>query len=288
MRRSAVLVGVVSMFCLGAVLCVAESADTPKAVAENAEKPKAADEGGMAATRKARVAVVPATYAQDVRSKFERELKDAWGIGSFSTIENPGYTSFLRDALVNSRKVDVLEREALEAPVKELEFGESDYANPSKVAKYGHMLNADYVVIPEIRYISVSLEEKKVPFVSEKQIVVKGKISTAVRTVDVATSRIVASNMSDVEKKTRFRDTKGSMELQLRDFVNSLYAESGRQETASIIDTAYPIRIIALSDDKTCTINRGKGAVEEGELMSIYKPGEVMVDPDTKENLGFD
>ncbi|MEI6218868.1 MAG: CsgG/HfaB family protein, partial [bacterium] len=255
---------------------------------EGADKAKVGEDGGVTAIRKARVAVVPATYVQEVRSKFERELKEAWGIGDFSTIENPGYTSFLKDALVNSRKLDVLERETLEASIKELNFGESDYANSAKVVKMGQMLNADYVVIPEIRYISISIEEKKVPFVSEKQLIVKGKISTGVRTVDVATSRIVASNMSEVEKKTRFKDVKGSMEQQVRDFVNSLYAESGRQEAAAIIDTAYPIRIMALSDEKTCTINRGKGAVEEGEVMVIYKPGEVMIDPDTKENLGYD
>lgn len=34
-------------------------------------------------------------------------------------------------------------------------------------------------------------------------------------------------------------------------------------------------------------LNRGEGAIKEGEILNVYQLGEVMVDPDTKENLGY-
>lgn len=238
------------------------------------------------APRKARIVVVPAVYAQEIRSKFERELSEKFGVTDPGIIENPGYTSFIIDALVNSRKVDVLERESLESVVKELEFGESDYADVAKVVKIGRMLNADYVVIPEIRYLVITAENKDIPYIGQQQEQVKGKLATNVRVVDVATSKIAASNISDVENKTRFRDNLGPRGQQVRDFVSGLYAESGIQESANVIDTAYPIKVVAVSGSQVI-INRGKGAIEAGELLSVYQTGEMMVDPDTKESLGY-
>jgi curli biogenesis system outer membrane secretion channel CsgG len=256
-------------------------------IAEPQGKTKPADTVATDTTpRKARVVVVPAVYSKEVRSKFERELNEKWSVTDAGVIENPGYTSYLVDALVNSHKLDVLEREDLKSPIKELDFGESDYADVAKVVKMGQMLNADYVVIPEIRYVSVLLEEKNVPYVGQKQNVVKGKFATNVRTVDVATSKIVASNISDVEKKTRFKDTEGPVSRQLKDFVATLYRDSAIQEAANVIDTAYPIKIVGVADN-VCTVNRGKGAIELGEVLNVYRTGEIMIDPDTKESLGY-
>ena len=261
---------------------------TKEVVTVAPEKPAAPrpDVAADNSARKARVVVVPAVYGKEARSKLQRELADKWGITDTGAVENPGYTGFLVDALVNSRKLDVLEREDLKPAVKELQFGESDYADVARVVKLGQMLNADYVVIPEIRYLSVALEEKTIPYVDEKEKAVKGKLATSVRTVSVATSRIVASNIGDVEKKTRFKDSKGPVDQQVRDFIKDLYTESGMKETANIIDTAYPIKIVGVGDG-ICTINRGKGAIEVGEALIVYQPGEVMTDPDTKESLGY-
>jgi len=238
------------------------------------------------APRKARIVVVPAVFSQELRSKFERELSEKFGITDRGVIENPGYTSYIIDALVNSRKVDVLERESLESVVKELEFGESDYADVAKVVKIGRMLNADYVVIPEIRYLVITSEEKQIPYLGRQQEQIKGKFATNVRVVDVATSQIIASNIDDVEKKTRFKDNLGPRSQQLRDFISGLYAESGANEAANVIDTAYPMKVVGVAPGQI-VINRGKGAIEAGEVLNVYQTGEMMIDPDTKESLGY-
>lgn len=238
------------------------------------------------AARKVRVAVVPAVFAQDLRSKFQKELNEKFGLTDMGVVENPGYTSYVIDALVNSRKLDVLERENLGAAIKELDFGESDYADRAKVVKMGRMLNADYVVVPEIRYLSVTLENKEVPFVNQKQALVKGKFATHVRMVDVATGKIVASNIGDVQKQIRLKESNGPANRQIVDFIGELYGISGKIEAANVIDTAYPIKVVAVAGG-VLTINRGKGAIAVGEVLEVYQEGEMMTDPDTRESLGF-
>lgn len=238
------------------------------------------------APRKARVVVMPATFTQDVRTRFEREMKERFGVVDQGVLENPGYTSHLVNALVNCRKFDVLEREELNAAIKEINFGESDYADPAKVVKIGNMLNADYVVIPEIRYISLLTLSKEIPYIAERQLQYRGKISTQIRTVDVKTSKIVASGMGETMLTNRVRRVEESPALPVRDFIAALYTESAIQEAARIIDAAYPIKIVAVTE-ATCVINRGLGAITEGEMLGVYAPGEMMIDPDTKESLGY-
>lgn len=248
------------------------------------------------ASRKARVVVMPALWPrnmtqEEVRRRGSREFREALyqklGLPAEQDIlETPGFTSFIVDALVNTHKVDVLEREELRSAIKELDFGETDYADMNKVVKIGQMLNADYVVIPEIRYFSLVTTNMDVPYIGGTQKEVRGKLATNVRTVDVATSKIVASNISSQEGKTRFRDRKGPEWQQMRDFVATLYSGSATAESANIIDTAYPIKVVGVSET-TITINRGNGAVVKGDILNVYETGEMMIDPDTKESLGF-
>ena len=238
--------------------------------------------------RKARVMVVPAIFQQELRRRIDRELNERFGITDPGVIEAPGFTSFIVDALVNARKFDMLEREALRAATRELDFGESDYADPAKVARIGQMLGADFMVVPEIRYLDTQRETKVVPYVGGRQNTLKCKLATSVRTVSVATGKIVASNIKEVEKRKRVRDTDtpDTVRLGMLDLIAEVFRESALREAANIVDVAYPIRIMSIAGD-TVMLNRGQGAIVLGETLKVFAVGEVMIDPDTRENLGY-
>jgi curli biogenesis system outer membrane secretion channel CsgG len=240
------------------------------------------------AARKARVMVVPAIFQQEARRRVDRELNNRFNITDPGVIESPGYTSFIVDALVNARKFDLLEREELRSAIKELDFGESDYADPAKVAKIGQMVGADFMIVPEIRYLDCQRETKVVPYVGGEQNTLKCKLATAVRTVSVSTGKIVASNIKEVEKRKRVRgtDTAEAVRLGILDLIAESLRESALREAANIVDVAYPIRIMSIDGD-TVMLNRGQGAIINGEKLKVFAVGEVMVDPDTKENLGY-
>lgn len=196
----------------------------------------AAKGAAVARAGKARVIVLPAVYAKDVRSTFERELKEKWGLVDLSEVENPGYTTFLIDELVNSGSVDVLEREQLDAAVKELNFGDTDLADVGKVVRIGGMLNADYVVLPEIRYFRFLQVVKDVPYVTATTTrSLRGKLSTYVRVVDVGTSRIAASIMNDAGITNSMRRAEGAPSDPVHEAIGGIYRESARQVTAKIV-----------------------------------------------------
>lgn len=236
--------------------------------------------------RKARVVVIPAIFAANMRQRLSREFFEQFGMTDPSIIENPGYTSHIINALVNTRKLDILERADLRSLTKEIDFGESEYADIEKAVKIGKMLNADYVVLPEIRVFVVTLERQQVPYVGQGQVKVKGKFGTTVRTVDVATSKIVASHLDEVNRIARIRE-KDTPAIVVSDLITGMYSESALKEGANIVDVAYPIRVVSIIDDDNLIINRGEGAVMKDEILKVYQTGEVMVDPDTKDNLGY-
>jgi len=235
--------------------------------------------------RKARVVVVPAIFAGNMRTKVNREFNERFGIVDPTIIENPGYTSYLIDALVNSRKLEVLERDDLRSLTKEIDFGESEYADVNKAVKLGQMLNADFVVIPQIRDFVVVTERRNVPYVGGTQEKLKGRLATTVRTVNVASGKIIASHLYEVDKYSRVRE-RDTPRIVVSDLISAMYSESSLKEAANLIDVAYPIKIMSINGDNVI-VNRGRGAVIEGEILKVYETGEVMIDPDTKENLGF-
>jgi hypothetical protein len=238
--------------------------------------------------RKARVMVIPAIFQQEQRRRLDRELNERFGITDAGIIESPGYTSFIIDALVNARKFDMLEREELRSVIRELNFGESDYVDTAKVVKIGQLVGADYMVVPEIRYIQIMQESKVIPYVGGRQLTLDCKLATAVRTVNVSSGKIISSNIKDIAKRKRVRetDTPQTVRTAALDLIADTFRESGLREAANIVDVAYPIRVMSINGD-TLMLNRGQGAILQGEVLKVFATGEVMVDPDTKENLGY-
>ncbi len=235
--------------------------------------------------RKARVIVVPAVFARDQRRRVDRELNERFGITDPGLIENPGYTTYLVDALVNARKLDVLEREDLKSVIKEIDFGDSEYADINKAVKIGQMSGADYVVLPVITTFVVDKRREQVPYVGQSQEKIRAYFRTVVRTVDVKSGKIVSSFPNEVERTARVRE-RDTPSLVVADAISGMYKDAAIKEAASIVDTAYPIKIVSIEGDNVI-VNRGRGAIIKDELLKVYSAGEVMLDPDTKESLGY-
>lgn len=258
--------------------------DTAVEQATASETKRAMDEEPEVA-RKARVHVVPAIMTQERRRRIDREMNEKYGLSDPNAWENPGYTSHLIDALVNTRKFDVLEREELRVLAQEMAFGESEYVDMNEVVKMGNMIGADYIVIPTISYLEISQVEKNVPYIGGTQVSLEATLGTAVRTVDVSTGKIIASNVNKLEKKERVKQGM-NVGASVVEMIASLFKDSALAEAAMIVDVAYPIRIMSISGD-TVMLNRGRGAMIKGEELKVYNVGEMLVDPDTKETLGY-
>jgi curli biogenesis system outer membrane secretion channel CsgG len=71
-------------------------------------------------------------------------------------------SSIVSNALVNTKRYNVVDRRNVEAQLKELEFAVSDLANPSKALRIGEMVSARYLVGGVITHYSVKTERSTV------------------------------------------------------------------------------------------------------------------------------
>jgi curli biogenesis system outer membrane secretion channel CsgG len=241
----------------------------------------------QAEARKARVAVFPALFSQHARDEFIKDLRERFSFNDVNALENPGFTGFLTDALVNTRRMDVMEREKLKEVVSERDLNAQAYNDITKIASAGQALTADYVVLPEVRSLRLIKEEAGPAYVPKKWVFNKARIALNLRVVDVKTSRIAASDISEMVITNRVTGQPSeALGAPVLDFIHDLYRQAAVREAAKVVDITYPIRLVG-QNEKLWILNRGRGALQVGEEFDVFKQGERLIDPDTKESLGF-
>ncbi|MBF0195890.1 MAG: hypothetical protein HQL71_15125 [Magnetococcales bacterium] len=69
-------------------------------------------------------------------------------------------------------------------------------------------------------------------------------------------------------------------------FFSKLAKKAAANMADQLVDAVFPMKVMAVRGDRLY-INRGQdGGLLDGELLNIYMPGVLLIDPDTGENLG--
>ncbi len=234
---------------------------------------------------KARVVVAPASFDSVARARFIQEAETMFDIPAATIADNLGFTRHLTDALFHLHAFDMLEQNAVHTAMQKLDLDRANAVNQNQAVKMGEELQADFVVIPEIQSLSTTVERREIPIVNRMRTTLRGNFGIHVRVVDVQSSRIVSTWQRQVDLQERLdNDTTdhGAKGLQ---FINRLYEQAAREASREIVDAVHPLRIVAI-DGRQITLNRGQGAVQEGDLFVVYKQGEPILDPDTQAPLG--
>jgi len=271
-----------------------ESADTTQEPAEKKSGDPALRDWETA-PHKARLAVLPAVFSEHFHPefKFSEKMETSGQLNLkmiFTTehelrLEAPSYTLSLQEALVGSRKFDVLERARLDEVLQEIDFGESDYANSEKVVPIGRSLNAEYVVLPEIEVIHLVEEIKDIPYVDRVRPKLKGKLIARMRIVDTSENKVHTAVTEEVQVQRVLKDNNPFLATEVNNLVLDLYKASSMRMMQRALEAVYPLRLLEVKDGKA-VLNRGEGALAVGDEIAIYTLGKAYVDPDTHEALG--
>jgi len=281
----------------GGRMAIVEGADSFAEAAEGA--PPAREPGQMpavlSAAHKARLAVLPAIFSQHFKPIFNlSESLEVSGALHLKTVftreqerrmEMPSLTLSLMEAFVGSRKFDVLERVRLDETLKEIEFGESDYADPSQAIPMGLALNAEYVVLPEIELLHLVTESRPVPYVDTVVPKLKGKMIARIRVVETSTTRVVAAAREEVAVELRLKATDPFTDSQVINLILDLYDTTSLRLVYRTLETIYPVRLLNVEGGQVF-VNRGEGAIRVGDEFEVYALGVELLDPDTGELLG--
>lgn len=247
------------------------------------------------APHKARLAVLPAIFSEHfnpeikfnekIEGSGQANLKMIFTTEHESRMEAPSFTLSLSEAFVGSRKFDVLERARLDETLDEIDFGDSDYADPAKVVPMGQALNAEYVALPEVEVIHLVLEVDDVPYVDTVMPKLKGKMIARVRVVDVASTKVVSAGTEEVQVERKLKDDDPFLDSEIYNLVIDLYKAASLRMLHRTIEAIYPVRLLELADGKA-VLNRGEGAISVGDEFDVFSLGKSYLDPDTGEALG--
>ena len=218
-----------------------------------------------------------------------------------------GVAEMLVTALGETKKYTIIERSKLEAVMDEQKLGASGAVTAQTAAKIGRLLGAQYIITGAVTEfgvkdskIGVAGLEKVMPFGGGAKVSkTKARAVIDVRAIDTTSAQIAASAKGEGEKSSSEISSNlsiaPSFDFGKEGFDETILGKAARgavdkvaKELSKKFDEAGAgaIKIIKIAGSQLY-INSGETDGEKvGNVYTIYKPGEEMLDPDTGESLG--
>ena len=236
-----------------------------------------------------------ANAAQQADKPIERTSKDgkltiAIGKVHFNANNNTIFLSIddyprvkndLMIKLTNTNRFDVLERHEIDQVLDEKNFTAlmgGDEIEPH----LKELIGADYLVLTAVDKFSVTSESKQVAYVDKIQTRHYGIVEATLRIVDSHTGKLLAADKIRINKKlNKYNKNQSSNTYSnlIEDFTNLMVSK--------IVHRIYPIKIMATLPDGSVYVNRGlDGGLKSGDIFSVMRPGQELIDPDTGISFG--
>ena len=197
----------------------------------------------------------------------------------------------IQDAIVNTRKFSVVERDSIKSILKEQNLqahsGVVDKNDPNAV-RQGSIRAVGYVIYGKVLFMGADKKETE-GFLSSKQeyshrVEIQVKMTDA-ESGDILFSRKVVGRGVREEKQT-FTTKSGANDPFSGDHTLSLACDDAAKKiAAALLEAAFPAKIMNISDD-VITVSVPGEMTSVGELFEVVKTGDEMIDEDTGESLG--
>lgn len=237
---------------------------------------KVADYKKSASADRQRIAVLPFRSGQNTFVLGSKSIK--------SDTVTDLLTSSIIDKLVATRKFAILDRDFDDATQNELaRLGSKDVA-PAELVRLSQGLIADYVMVGSIESLTFELTERTMRTSDKKFVSGQGSIQISFRLIEVATSQIVYSGavsaaLTDKELSNGIRSS--ALEIS-NHYVPKIASKIVRDTT----DQIYPLTIIGKQGDELI-ISEGSSTLKVGQRYAVYRKVEKIIDPYTKEFIGW-
>lgn len=188
--------------------------------------------------------------------------------------------------LVDSRRFTVLDRKYIEQVNTENELLESGNVPVSELARLGQTLTADYVLVGTLENVAgtVSTRRMRTRNVEFRSLKVDAQLSY--RVIDPATkqvkfSRTESSSFGEDELAaigTSSSATPATIAVGVGKII-------GATVGATITESIYPIAVTAVTSTAV-VLGQGGESIVKGSVFDIFRLGDRMIDPYTKESIG--
>lgn len=215
---------------------------------------------------------------------------------SFFGVQTPGavvsamFTQKLAVALTQTNKFAVLDRESIAEFAREKSLLLSNDAPLEEKAKLAEMLGSDYLLVGTIAQAKLERTRKNLAVANYTVTYDIARVVFNYRLISSYSRQIVsAGSVEKYLKNEEIRalaDEQSSAKWDSRQIRDAVFAIVANEVVAQIIDQLYPVRVATVQANGEVVINQGGDRISQGMLFEIYKGGEELFDPDTKESLG--
>lgn len=182
----------------------------------------------------------------------------------------------LTSALVGTRKFKVTAR------------GDLDLLTEEQVLSGGAVEGLDWILIPTVDDFQDVVSTATFAAIGKTVAKRTVRLSVALKLYDTQTGVLVDApsvlvNHTLVKENATFAQTDGD---ETESLLLEVTKQAAAEGTRKILDATFPAKVLLVSG-YVVTFNRGAGTgVEKGQVWKIHSAGQVLVDPDTGEELG--
>jgi len=198
----------------------------------------------------------------------------------------------LIDRINATRKFDVVGRSDLKDIIKEQDLGASGNVDAKTAAQAGKLTGAKYLLVTSVDdfqdYVEKATFEGTGRTATKRvfRLSVVGKIydSTTGKLLESANFQTGNDEFKQIQQERNYSVKDGELSDEMMVAVARNMAERIATHVADVI---FPIKVL-IKNDNEITVNRGEGAgVAVGDTFNVFALGQELIDPDTKESLGY-
>lgn len=189
-------------------------------------------------------------------------------------------TDTVSEALVGSRRFDVLSRENANLFEAEKDFIVSDNAGAAEAARLSQAGGADYFVVAEIQGLGISNNMRETIRMTG-EVLVRSSVSGTLRlqVIEFATRKVKWSSSQKFGGAYEGVSSIGAGTL------GKLIGGAADKLMDKLVASIYPIRVVKVMAD-VAIINRGEDSAAKGETYAVFLMGDELTDPQSGESLG--
>ncbi|MHC4740434.1 MAG: CsgG/HfaB family protein [Planctomycetota bacterium] len=200
------------------------------------------------------------------------------------------FTQKLAMALTQTNKFAVLDRESMAEFARERSLLLSNDAPLEERAKLAEMLGSDYLLVGTISQAKLERKAKRLSAANYTVTEHKARVVFNYRLVSGYSRQIVQAGVVEKylenEEIRAIADEQSSAEWDPAQIREAIFAIVANEVVEKIIDRLYPVKVVSVQPNGQIIVNQGGDRIEPGTVFEIYKQGEELFDPDTKESLG--
>jgi len=200
------------------------------------------------------------------------------------------FTQKLAVALTQTNKFAVLDRESITEFARERSLLLSNDAPLEEKAKLAEMLGSDYLLVGTISQAKIEKKRKNLSAANYTVTEYTARVVFNYRLVSSYSRQIVSAGVVEKYLKNEeiraLADEQSSAKWDSSQIRDAVFGIVANEVVERIIDRLYPVRVAAVQASGKIVVNQGGDRMSQGTLFEIYKQGEELFDPDTKESLG--